>query len=219
MRSYTVGSFGSVRLRVHLSLVALPLVVLFLADPIRLSAYVTVFDRLVPGSLATGLVPQNPWVAGLLTTAVLFGSITLHELGHAALAVRERIGVESVTLWILGGFVTVPATTTRWDSEVRIAAAGPAVNAGLAALAALGLFLGIAPPILAFLLVWTITVNVPLALFNLLPVVPLDGGRMLRATLARNRPYAVANRIATRIGLAVLAVALLVLAAPLVVLI
>jgi len=217
VRSYTVGTVRNVRLRVHLSLVALPLVAAFLASPVRLSGYVTLVDRAAPASLATGLPPQRALVAGTLTTAVLFGSVTLHELGHAALATREGVGVEAVTLWILGGFVTVPATTTRWDSELCIAAAGPAVNAALAVLGSLGLLLGTRSPVLTFLLAWVVTVNLPLAALNLLPVPPLDGGRMLRAALARNRPYAVADRLATRIGWVVLAAGLVAVLAPLVV--
>ncbi|MEF8814393.1 MAG: site-2 protease family protein [Halovenus sp.] len=219
VRSYTVGTVRSVQLRVHLSLVALPLVVVFLANPVRLSGYLTLVDRAVPASLATGLPPQRALVAGVLTTAVLFGSVTLHEFGHAALAAREGVGVEAVTLWIFGGFVTVAATTTRWDSELRIAAAGPAVNAILTGAGSLVLLLWTLSPALTFLVSWIVTVNLLLAGLNLLPVTPLDGGRMLRAVLARTRPYTAADRLATRIGWVVLAVGLLAIFAPLVVLV
>lgn len=219
MRSYTVGAVRSVRLRVHLSLVALPLVVAFLGNPVRLSGYLRLVDRAVPVSLATGLAPQRALAAGVLTTAILFGSVTLHEFGHAALAAREGVGVEAVTLWIFGGFVTVAATTTRWDSELRIAAAGPAVNTILAGVGSLVLLRGSPPPTLTFLLSWTVTVNLLLAGLNLLPVAPLDGGRMLRAVLARTRPYAAADRLATRVGWVVLGVGLLAIVVPLVVLV
>jgi Zn-dependent protease len=131
----------------------------------------------------------------------LFVSVTLHELGHSWVALRYDIEIESITLWILGGLAALKTLPREWDREFWIAIAGPitSVLVGVACYAAVLVTPG-SLQVSRFVLGWLAVTNVVLAGFNLLPAFPMDGGRILRALLARSRPYGTATRIAARIG-------------------
>lgn len=120
------------------------------------------------------------------TVSVLFfASILAHELGHAVVANAIRVPVRRITLFLLGGIAHLADEPRRARDEFVIAAAGPAVSLTLAMLFGLPLLLGDAwlPPVLRHPSAWLTWANFGLAVFNLLPAFPLDGGRMLRATL------------------------------------
>lgn len=124
--------------------------------------------------------------AGLLA-AVLFGlSLLAHEVAHAVVATRNGVEVEDITLWLLGGVARLKGDADTPGVDFRIAAVGPLVSllvaVVFAALAWLMNAIGIgAPwtPVLGYLA----AVNVLLAIFNLIPAAPLDGGRILRSVL------------------------------------
>jgi Zn-dependent protease len=133
--------------------------------------------------------------AGVLAVLFLFASVLLHELGHSLMARRLGVRIASIDLHFFGGaarMVDMPQTARH---EIAIAAAGPAVSF---ALAGLGLLLGAltGSPLLAEL-GW---VNLLLGAFNLLPVFPSDGGRILRALLAPRRGLVVATDLAVKVG-------------------
>jgi len=140
----------------------------------------------------------------LVTSVLLFGSILLHELGHSVVALRHGVAVRSITLFIFGGLAWMEREADTPRAELEIALAGPAVNFVL-----FGLFAALAgsfdpgSPGLA-LFQWLAAINLAVALFNLLPGFPLDGGRVLRAVLwARGRSPSQATRYAARIGQAI----------------
>ncbi|MFT4976326.1 MAG: Zn-dependent protease [Myxococcota bacterium] len=110
--------------------------------------------------------------------AGLFGSVLLHELGHALVARRFGIDTRSITLYPFGGIAALTAEPDSPRSELWIALAGPAVNFALAALTLPLAWLG-APLAATF-----IGINLVLGIFNLLPAFPMDGGRVLRAALS-----------------------------------
>ncbi|GAB4272925.1 MAG TPA: hypothetical protein DIU37_00505 [Opitutae bacterium] len=141
------------------------------------------------------------------TTAIIliFGCVVLHELGHSLVARHYGIGIRRILLLPIGGmaeFERIPRTPKK---ELLITLAGPAVNFFIAA--ALILFGGIMPEnflqeSLTFhqLLNFVLFVNLVMGFFNLIPVFPMDGGRILRAILAFFLPYIDATRIAVYIG-------------------
>ena len=144
---------------------------------------------------------------GVLFTATIFGIVVLHELGHALTAARYGIRTRDITLYPIGGVASLERIPENPRQEFVVALAGPAVNVALAALLAAILAVAKMPGGVenvhliggSFLakLMW---VNVSLALFNLLPAFPMDGGRVLRAVLAFKMGRDRASEIAARVG-------------------
>jgi Zn-dependent protease/CBS domain-containing protein len=121
------------------------------------------------------------WVLGAVTAVMLFVSVLLHELGHATIARRYNIPVRSITLFVFGGVAQIGAEPPSAVAEFWIAIAGPVVSLALA-----GLFTVLRPVAAAFepllgLAKYLAYINGTLAVFNLIPGFPLDGGRIFRA--------------------------------------
>ena len=126
--------------------------------------------------------PALSWLLGLSTALLLFVSLLLHELGHSVAAQREGIKVSSITLHLIGGVARMERECSTAMGSFRVAAAGPAVSFLLA-----GLLLASqhsadhVTPLLGNLVAQLGVLNLALALFNLLPGLPLDGGLILKA--------------------------------------
>ncbi len=159
---------------------------------------------------------------GLLLTLLLFGSVALHELGHSLVAKAVGVRVKEIVLLPIGGVAVMLGRPRKAWHELVISLAGPAVNValafGLGAFAIMGLWSGMldihdlrltdsVEPSLAALVAWLLTANLTLAVFNMVPAFPMDGGRVLRALLAMLIGHDRASGFATRLG-QVLAVAL-----------
>lgn len=155
------------------------------------------FFALVAGMMAWGANQAGGWgiVAVGVASVGLFGSVVLHELGHALAARRYGIGTAHITLYPFGGVAAIERMPEDPDEETVIALAGPAVNFVLAALA--GWAWLATGSVFALGFVW---MNLGMGLFNLLPAFPMDGGRVLRATLARRMGFLPASRLAVRVG-------------------
>jgi Zn-dependent protease len=127
------------------------------------------------GSFAT-------WSVGLLTAVLLFVSVLLHELGHALVALNQGVRVNAITLFLLGGVASVERECSTARGALLVAAAGPAVSLVLG-VTLLSLQHGAAhlAPLLGEMVQELGILNLVLALFNLLPGLPLDGGLILKA--------------------------------------
>jgi Zn-dependent protease/CBS domain-containing protein len=136
----------------------------------------------------------------------LFGCVVLHELGHALTAQRFGVGTTSIVLLPIGGVARLQRIPENPAQELVIALAGPAVNLVIAAALWLGgtplPFAPVHPHgiVAAGFLSNLLVTNLFLALFNLLPAFPMDGGRVLRALLAMWLDYAIATRAAATVG-------------------
>ena len=140
----------------------------------------------VPGSSTFSL-----WVFAAINVILFFGSVLAHELGHSVVAQRNGIMVRAITLWFLGGVAELEKEADNPGAEFRIAVAGPAVSV------ALGVFFGAVwfavstlfggGSLLTFSLGYLALINVGLAVFNMIPAAPLDGGRVLASVLWRGR--------------------------------
>jgi Zn-dependent protease len=115
-------------------------------------------------------------ISGIAATAAFFLSILLHEFGHALVARRYGVNTESIDLWALGGVARLDRESPSPKADGLIAGAGPAVSLVIGAVS-----FGLGYVLTSNLLIWVGVVNLALAVFNMLPGAPLDGGRVLRA--------------------------------------
>lgn len=146
-------------------------------------------------------VPPLPWLwgLGLITAVLLFVSVLLHELGHSLVALSQGVQVKSITLFLLGGVASVERECSTAIGALLVAAAGPAVSLllGISLLAASHSAAHLAPW-LGVMITELGSLNLVLALFNLLPGLPLDGGLIVKAlvwqvTGSQRRGVQVAN--------------------------
>ena len=160
---------------------------------IRISAnwsWLIVF-ALITWSLAVAVFPsQNPgfsdgeYVVMAVAAALLFfASLLLHELGHALQARREGVEIEGINLWLFGGVAEFKGGFPSAGAEFRIAIAGPLVSLVLGVLFVLVAALAGLPNAIDGVIAWLGYTNLILLAFNLLPALPLDGGRVLRSAL------------------------------------
>ncbi|MGB7053618.1 MAG: site-2 protease family protein [Acidimicrobiales bacterium] len=119
------------------------------------------------------------WIAGVIGAVVLLASLLAHEVSHSLVARRNGVGVRSITLFLFGGVAQLEGEARTPGADFRIAAVGPATSLMLAA------FFAAVEVVLVDTLSWLWEINVALAIFNLIPAAPLDGGRILRAGLWR----------------------------------
>ncbi|MFG1658983.1 site-2 protease family protein [Micromonospora chersina] len=172
--SFRLGRIAGVPVGVNWSVL-----VIFLLIAWALSA--SQFPRAYPGHSAVAYV-----AAGLAAAVVFFLGLLAHEVAHAVVAKRNGIEVEGITLWLFGGVSELKGEARDPGAELRIAGVGPLVSL------IIGLFFGAIAVLLALAgvhglllgsLSWLAGINVLLAIFNVLPAAPLDGGRLLRAAV------------------------------------
>ncbi|MFW6384690.1 MAG: M50 family metallopeptidase [Halodesulfurarchaeum sp.] len=205
MRSFRIGSIFGIPLKLDLTfLLVLPLFAWLIGNQVE--EWVGILNGLFGIQLDAAVLTAGslPWGLGLAAALGLFGGIVLHELGHSLVAIHYGFPIESITLWILGGIAQLTEQPEDWREELLIAIAGPIVSILLGvAFFVLLLFVPSEYPILLFLTGYLALVNVAIAGFNLLPGFPMDGGRVLRALLARTRSFSRATQIAAEVGKAV----------------
>jgi Zn-dependent protease len=156
-------------------------------------------------------------VFGMGLMLLLFTCVVLHELGHSLVAQRFGLTVREIVLLPIGGVARLEKNPEKPLHELLIALAGPLVNVAIAILLffaggvalnfglveAQSLLTADGPPTLATLWGWLFLANVGLAVFNMIPAFPMDGGRVLRAALAMRLGFSRGTQIATVIGQAV----------------
>jgi Zn-dependent protease/predicted transcriptional regulator len=179
---------------------------------------------LIAWTLAAGFMPQySPglteaqyWVMGAAGAIVLFFSVFIHELMHSIVAMNYGIRVRQITLFIFGGVSEITEETRDFKKEFKIAIAGPAASFAIAAALAAPWWLvsradagDISQLVLAKqtaqgVLLYGAIINALVGAFNLIPAFPLDGGRILRSALIRQKKsYDNATRVAARVGIAI----------------
>lgn len=124
------------------------------------------------------------WVLGIITSLLFFASVVAHELAHSLVARINGIPVKSITLFIFGGVAQMAREAARPGAELKMAVAGPACSLVIGGLFYLLLLRtqGVIEPIAA-LAEWLFIINIALAVFNLIPGFPLDGGRVFRSLM------------------------------------
>src|SRR5690606_5766025 len=181
---------------VHLDislLLVLPLLAWIIGNDVEL--FVKVFQLDIDPSQLMGGV--TPYLYGLLAAIGLFLSVLIHELGHSVVGQHYGLKIRRITLWILGGMAQFERIPRQRGTEAIMAIAGPITSFLLGGLSWLAFH---SVPVdaagLRFVLAYLMYMNVVLAVFNLIPALPLDGGRVLRSLLALRMPYLRATQIA-----------------------
>lgn len=180
--SITLFHFRGIRVTVDWSwFIVLFLVILYMAN---------FFERLLGESGST------PFLLAVLSAVGFFGSILLHEFGHAIAAMRNGIGISSIQLWIFGGMARMDREADTPGTELKVALAGPAVTAAIVVVLGLVGTLGVGwtefreaavqetrsgVSGLMALVAWLAAINLLILIFNMLPAYPMDGGRVARA--------------------------------------
>lgn len=134
-------------------------------------------------------------VSAVFIILLAFGSVLLHELGHAVVARRLGVRVSGIELGFFGGAAKMVELPRSANHEIAIAAAGPAVSLMLA-----GAGFGLGALVGSALLVQIGWINAVIAAFNLLPALPMDGGRILRALLTRRMDFVSATDLAVKVS-------------------
>jgi len=132
---------------------------------------------------------------GVFVVALAFASVLVHELGHAVVARRLGVHVSGIELSFFGGAAKMTQMPRSANHELAIAAAGPAVSLAIGG-AGLGLAALVHAPLLASI-GW---INLVIADFNLIPALPMDGGRILRALLTRKLDFVRATDVAVTVA-------------------
>ncbi len=139
---------------------------------------------------------STPFLLAVLSAAGFFGSIVLHELGHAVAAVRNGIGISGIQLWVFGGMARMDREAESPGTELKVALAGPLVTLAIIVVLTIGGIAAVgahefkeaailesnsgASGLIA-MVAWLATINALVLVFNLLPAFPMDGGRVARA--------------------------------------
>jgi Zn-dependent protease len=169
--SFQLGHIAGVRIGVNWSwLVVFALIVWTLAA--------TIF----PGS-EPGHGEGTYLVMAVVAATFFFATLLLHELGHALVARRENMEIEGITLWLFGGVAKFKGVFPSAGAEFRIAVAGPLVSLAIGLAFLLVALLAHLPDPVDGVVVYLGYINLVLLVFNLLPALPLDGGRVLRSAL------------------------------------
>jgi Zn-dependent protease len=159
---------------------------------------------------------STPFVLAILSAFGFFGSIVLHELGHAMAALRNGIGISSIQLWIFGGMARMSRESDTPATEFKVAVAGPLVTLAIVVvLTAIGIGAAGAEGFRKAVLIesdsgvsgllamvgWLASINLLVLVFNLLPAFPMDGGRIVRAIAWwRSGDRTSATRFAAKLG-------------------
>ena len=200
--SYTVARVSGIDIRIHATFALI----------LALGAFQWGFPKGLDGESSFAGA-----VFGMGLMILLFACVVLHELGHSLVAQRFGLTVREIVLLPIGGVARLEKNPEKPLHELLIALAGPLVNVAIAVLLffaggvalnfglveAQSLLTADGPPTLATLWGWLFLANVGLAVFNMIPAFPMDGGRVLRAALAMRLGFSRGTQIATAIGQAV----------------
>jgi Zn-dependent protease/CBS domain-containing protein len=142
------------------------------------------------------------WVVGIATSLLFFASVLAHELAHSLVGRRYGVTIKSITLFVFGGMAHMAGEVKSSGAEFKMALAGPLCSLAIGAFFGLVWFLTVdILPLVAAMTGWLAWINVALAVFNMIPGFPLDGGRVFRAIVWRTTGnYGRSTRIATVVG-------------------
>ena len=206
--SLQIGNLAGIPVKLHWSfLLVIPLFAWIIGSQIRLTTELIAALFGVPIDVTLIAAGLNPYILGSIVALGLFVGVFIHEMAHSLIAKAKGIKIHSITLLILGGVSQMEETMPDPKIELPMALAGPMTSLAIGLISAALVYVfdaAVADPAVAGVLVFTFgylgLLNILLFGFNLLPAFPMDGGRVLRAWLARRMPLSRATRIAADVG-------------------
>ena len=187
--SFTIGRFAGIQVGVNWSWIVVFALIVW-------TLYSAIFPETSPDLGSTTYMTM-----AIVAAILFFASLLLHEFGHALTARREGMEIEGITLWLFGGVAKFRGMFPTANAEFRIAVAGPLVSLVIGVTFVLLVWLVDLPESVNGVLGWLGMINLVLLVFNLLPALPLDGGRVLRSLLWKGKgDFAWATRVAASIG-------------------
>ena len=206
--SLEIGNLAGIPVKLHWSfLLVIPLFAWIIGSQIELTVELIAILFGVPIDLTLIVANFNPYILGTVVALGLFVGVFIHEMAHSLIAKAKGIKIHSITLLILGGVSQMEETMPDPKVELPMALAGPLTSLAVGVIcgALVYVFEAVVPdPAIAGVLIFVFgylgLLNVLLFGFNLLPAFPMDGGRVLRAWLARRMPLSRATRIAADVG-------------------
>jgi Zn-dependent protease/predicted transcriptional regulator len=206
--SFRIGRIFGIPILIHYTFIlVIPLFAWIIGSQITLTAGMLneIFQIPVDTSLiASGFVP---YVIGTIVALGLFAGVLVHELAHSVVARNKGIKINSITLMIFGGIASMEEGVPDPKAELPMALVGPLTSllVGLVSVAIMYAIPGVVPTaaaagVLVFIFGYLGLLNIILFAFNLLPAFPMDGGRVLRAWLAKRMPLHRATKIAADVG-------------------
>jgi Zn-dependent protease/predicted transcriptional regulator len=206
--SIQIGKIAGIPVKLHWSfLLVIPLFAWIIGTQIELTTELLVGLFGIPIDMTLITAGYNPYIFGTIVALGLFVGVFIHEMAHSLIAKSKGIKINSITLLILGGVSSMEETMPDPVVELPMALAGPLTSLGVGLISSALVYVIAAvvpnPPIagaLVFVFGYLGLLNILLFGFNLLPAFPMDGGRVLRAWLARRMPLNRATRIAADVG-------------------
>ena len=194
-KSYQIGTISEIPIKLHISfIIALPFIAWIVSTNIEM------MTNLMNISYQELII--SDYILGLLIAIFLFVSVGLHELGHSFVARSRGHEINSITLMLLGGISEIEEMSEEPNDELSISLIGPMVSLaiGLTMILIATLTSNIFIADLVFLILYLGQLNVFLAIFNLIPAFPNDGGRVLRSFIARRQDFLTATKIAVTVS-------------------
>ncbi|MGM0405107.1 MAG: CBS domain-containing protein [Thermoplasmatota archaeon] len=192
--SIKIGTLYGIPVRLHFTLI---FVIALIAWSVGSNVFLIAEMLRIPDpNIAPGF---QSYLVGIIVAIGLFVSVFIHEMAHSIVSIKSGFKVDEISLWLFGGVSKMEDMPTDPNLEIKISAVGPLSSIGLGILAFAGGML-ITQSIVVFILFYLSFINFFLAGFNLIPAFPMDGGRILRAILAKKYSYVKATKTAATIG-------------------
>lgn len=206
--SLRIGRLFGIPIELHVTfLLVIPLFAWIIGNQIELTAVLLSGVFGVPIDMTLIMGQYMPYLLGGAVSIGLFAGVLVHEVAHSVIALRKGMKINAITLFLFGGVSQMEETTPDPRTELPMALAGPVtslvvglISIGLAYVADAVIPSRPIAGVVVFFLAYLGLLNVILFAFNLLPAFPMDGGRVLRAFLARRMPLPRATKIAADVG-------------------
>lgn len=193
--SIKIGEISGIPVRLHVTLL---IIVGFIAWSIGSNLFeLANLLGIDPPGISPGF---ESYLTGIIMAVGLFVSVFLHEIAHSLIARGMGVQIKEISLWIFGGVSNMEEIPRDPDSEIKISVVGPLTSFGIGIICyAIGV-ISSSLVTLAFIFVYLGFINILLGIFNLIPAFPMDGGRILRASLAKRESYISATNKAASVG-------------------